>query len=61
MSKKILVTKEWHTLAMEAIQSQYENTAFVKGLEMFVLTKLTPVQQKELEAEVEDWVNHYEK
>lgn len=59
MTKKILVPKEWHSKAVLAIQSEYKNAAFVDGLKMFLLTKLTPDQQIKLEKEIEEFMNQY--
>ncbi len=59
MAKKILVTKEWHNKAILAIQSEYKNAAFVEGLKMFLLTKLNPQQQIDLEKEIEEFFVTY--
>ncbi|AUR92326.1 coil containing protein [Vibrio phage 1.170.O._10N.261.52.C3] len=64
MSKKILVTKEWHKKAMEALEKDekeiLEMQAYVGGLQNFLLTKLTPEQQNQLEKEIQDWMETYE-
>ena len=52
MGKKILVTKEWHKKAMACIEGVEKCEAWVNGLQTFLATKLTPEQQKELEAQI---------
>jgi hypothetical protein len=60
MAKKILVTKEWHKEAMyamgEAKKHIEKSNAFIVGLRSFLLTKLTPEQQRELESEIDSFM-----
>ncbi|MDD9158333.1 hypothetical protein PVK64_19395 [Aliivibrio sp. S4TY2] len=58
--KKVLVTKEWRERAMKAIESENANFAFIEGLRCFLITKLTPEQQKELDMEVQSWMDAFD-
>lgn len=64
MSKKVIVTKEWHTKAMAALcesdKKQKEDSAFINGLQSFIATVLTPEQQKQLELEIDQFVRGWE-
>ncbi|AUR92995.1 hypothetical protein NVP1181O_31 [Vibrio phage 1.181.O._10N.286.46.C9] len=64
MSKKILVTKEWHKEAMfamhEADKYIEKSNAFMNGLRSFLVTKLTPEQQIALESEIESFMQDFE-
>lgn len=57
MSKKILVSKDWHTKAMQVMKEHDETVAYVKGLQMFMVSKLTIKQQEELEACIEEYLD----
>lgn len=64
MAKKILVTKEWHEQAMfamhEADKHINHNESFINGLRSFLITKLTPEQQRQLEEEIESFMQEWE-
>lgn len=60
MSKKILVTKEWHKQAMLAMDSEKENSAFIHGLRDFVLVHLDTSQQLKLEKEIDAYIEIFE-
>tara|TARA_R110002012_G_scaffold159065_2_gene320706 strand:+ start:506 stop:700 length:195 start_codon:yes stop_codon:yes gene_type:complete len=64
MTKKIIVSKEWHSKAMAALyesdKKQKEDSAFVKGLQSFLITVLTPEQQRKLEGEIESFMQGWE-
>jgi len=59
MPKKILVTKDWHKKAMAALESESRSRSFIQGLEMFLVTKLSPEQQKQLEIEINTFIEGY--
>lgn len=59
MSKRIVVSKEWHANAMVAIKCHEKNSAFMTALEVFINTKLTPEQQADFNTELNEWVDEY--
>lgn len=64
MGKKILVTKEWHEQAMFALHEVDKhinyNKSFINGLRSFLNKRLTPEQQKQLEDEIEIFMQEWE-
>lgn len=58
MSKKILVSKDWHKKAMQVMKGHDETVAYVKGLQMFMMSKLTAKQQEELEDCIEKYLDN---
>ena len=64
MSKKVIVTKEWHEKAMKALYESdkkvAELSAIVNGVNSFMLTKLTPEQQEQLEGEIKLFLQEWE-
>lgn len=59
MSRKILVTRKWHEEAMIAMREIDKVMAFKNGLESFILTKLTPQQQRDLELEIDSFMQDF--
>lgn len=59
VSRKVIVSREWHKKAVSAIKSQKKHSAFINALTIFLNTKLTPEQQKQLESEIEDYISRY--
>ncbi|QXN60136.1 hypothetical protein KUA24_69 [Vibrio phage HNL01] len=59
-SKRKVVSYTWYLKAMEALDRDNkilnEQVAFVEGFQSFLLTRLTPEQQKQLEEEIADWI-----
>ena len=64
MAKKILVDKKWYDNALAIVTEREdklkEQTAFIEGLQVFMCTVLTPDQHRQLQKEVDNWVDAYE-